>query len=215
MSALYDEIAHSIRAEHSNGARFHSFARDFNIPDVDTAYEIQRRYTELMTRTEGDPVGYKIGLTSSRMQTLCNIDSPISGMILARRLHRSGVELDPRRYGRLGVEFEIALRLGRDLDPANAPFNDAVMSKAVDGVCAAIELVDDRHADYASLDAISLIADNSWNAGAVLGDFVSSWGDLGELSGIVRLNGIEIDRGYGRDVLGHPLVPLTWLANHL
>jgi 2-keto-4-pentenoate hydratase len=89
------------------------------------------------------------------------------------------------------------------------------MSKVVDGVCAAIELVDDRHADYASLDAVSLIADNSWNAGAVLGDFVSSWGDLGDLSGIVRLNGIEIDRGYGRDVLGHPLVPLTWLANHL
>ena len=89
------------------------------------------------------------------------------------------------------------------------------MSDAVDGVCAAMELVDDRHADYANLDAISLVADNSWNAGAVLGDFVETIDDLADLCGTVRLNGVEIDRGYGRDVLGHPLVPLTWLANHL
>ena len=29
------------------------------------------------------------------------------------------------------------------------------------------------------------------------------------------MNGQEIDRGFARDVLGHPFVPLTWLANHL
>jgi 2-keto-4-pentenoate hydratase len=215
MGMAHEEIAQRIYAEHRGGVRFHSLARDLDIPDVDTAYRIQQRYTELMIGTEGDPIGYKIGLTSSRMQRMCNIDSPVSGAILANRVHRSGGELDLRRYGRLGVEFEIALRLGRDLNPADAPFNEAEMGEAVDGVCAAIELVDDRHADYSSLDAISLIADNSWNAGAVLGNFVSGWDDLSALCGIVRLNGIEIDRGYGRDVLGHPLVPLTWLANHL
>jgi len=31
----------------------------------------------------------------------------------------------------------------------------------------------------------------------------------------VLLNSVEVDRGHGRDVLGHPFVPLTWLANHL
>ena len=81
------------------------------------------------------------------------------------------------------------------------------MSDAVVGVCAAMELIDDRNADYASLDAASLVADNSWNAGAVLGDFVETIDDLADLCGTVRLNGVEIDRGYGRDVLGHPLVP--------
>ena len=96
------------------------------------------------------------------------------------------------------VEFEIALRLGRDLDPAAAPFSEAIMRDAVDGVCAAMELVDDRNADYANLDAISLVADNSWNAGAVLGDFVETIDDLADLCGTVRLNGVEIDRGYGR-----------------
>ena len=215
MNAFHDEVARSIHAEHREGIGFHPLARDFDIPDMGTAYGIQQRHIELMARTEGEVVGYKIGLTSARLQPMCNIDSPISGAILAKRMHRSGVELDLRRYGRLGVEFEIALRLGRDLDPAAAPFSEAIMSDAVVGVCAAMELVDDRNADYANLDAISLVADNSWNAGAVLGDFVETIDDLADLCGTVRLNGVEIDRGYGRDVLGHPLVPLTWLANHL
>ncbi|MGH6959231.1 MAG: fumarylacetoacetate hydrolase family protein, partial [Dongiaceae bacterium] len=70
-------------------------------------------------------------------------------------------------------------------------------------------------ADYSTLEALSLIADNSWNAGAVLGAFAASWDNLEAASGIVWVNGREIDRGYGRDVLGHPFVPLTWLANHL
>jgi 2-keto-4-pentenoate hydratase len=215
MNAFHDEVARSIHAEHREGTRFHPLARDYKIADLATAYGIQQRYIGLMAGTEGEVVGYKIGLTSARMQTMCNIDSPIAGAILARRMHRSGVALDLPRFGRLGVEFEIALRLGRDLDPAAAPFSAAIMSDAVDGVGAAMELIDDRHADYASLDAASLVADNSWNAGAVLGDFVESTDDLADLCGTVRLNGVEIDRGHGRDVLGHPLVPLTWLANHL
>jgi 2-keto-4-pentenoate hydratase len=89
------------------------------------------------------------------------------------------------------------------------------VAEAVDRVCAAVEVVDDRNADYATLEALSLIADNSWNAGAVVGAFAKTWDKLEDASGIVWLNGQEIDRGYGRDVLGHPFVPLTWLANHL
>src|SRR5262249_37403660 len=64
-------------------------------------------------------------------------------------------------------------------------------------------------------EALSLIADNSWNAGAVLGAFATSWDRLEDASGVVWLNGQEVDRGYGRDVLGHPFVPLTWLADPL
>ena len=78
------------------GSGFHPLARDFDIPDMGTAYGIQQRHIELMARTEGEVVGYKIGLTSARMQTMCNIDLPISGAILAKRMHRSGVELDLR-----------------------------------------------------------------------------------------------------------------------
>ena len=63
--------------------------------------------------------------------------------------------------------------------------------------------------------SLLLIADNAWNAGVVLGEFMKSWGDLESACGVMRVNGQEADRGYGRDALGHPFVPLTWLANHL
>jgi 2-keto-4-pentenoate hydratase len=161
------------------------------------------------------PIGYKIGLTSKRMQAMCGIDQPIAGVLLANRLHASGVVLPARNYGRIGLEFEIGVKLGRDLPARQAPFSMHAISDAVAAVCPAVEVVDDRHADYKKLEVISLVADNSWNGGIVLGEFRANWPDLVSIEGRVRRNGVEVDRGMGRDVLGHPFEPLTWLANHL
>ena len=94
-------------------------------------------------------------------------------------------------------------------------FNAAEIADAVDAVCPAIEIVDDRHCDYRTLDVLSLVSDNSWNAGVVLGPFQSEWTDLAGLEGVVTVDGQVVDRGFGRDVLGSPFVPLTWLANSL
>jgi 2-keto-4-pentenoate hydratase len=80
-------------------------------------------------------------------------------------------------------------------------------------VAPGVELVDDRNCDYATLEALSLIADNSWNAGIVVGAWAEPPADLGAVEGVVHLNGQEIGRGFGRDALGHPFAPLTWLAN--
>ena len=71
------------------------------------------------------------------------------------------------------------------------------VAAAVDAVCPAIEIVDDRNADYSGLDALSLIADNSWNAGIVLGEFVQSWPDLAAIEGVVSVDGVPADRGIG------------------
>jgi len=96
---------------------------------------------------------------------------------------------------------------------ATVPLDDA--AAAVDAVAAAVELVDDRHADYANLHAASLIADNSWNAGIVVGPWTTRWPELTEVEGTVSRDGAVIDRGVGHDVLGHPFEPLRWLAAHL
>jgi 2-keto-4-pentenoate hydratase len=50
----------------------------------------------------------------------------------------------------------------------------------------------------------------------VLGEFRSRWPDLAEVSGEDSVDdGGVLDRGRGRDVLGHPLLPVVWLADHL
>ena len=64
-------------------------------------------------------------------------------------------------------------------------------------------------------DLLSLVADNSWNEGNVLGEFKTAWPDLGTATSTLERNGKVIDEGKGSDVLGHPFEPLRWLANNL
>src|SRR5690606_7861106 len=108
------------------------------------------------------PAGYKVGLTSKRMQEMCGIDTPVAGVVLDSRVHGSGVELDLKDFGRLGLEFEICIVMGRDLPPIGRPYGAAEIAGAVRSAAAAVELIDDRNCDYAALDVLSLVADNSW-----------------------------------------------------
>jgi len=212
MAADYDALARTLAQEHAAGKNF----EPFGVRDLDTAYAVQRAFVRLMRAESGAaPIGYKIGLTSKRMQAMCNIDQPIAGVVLAHRRHPSGAVLKATDFGRVGLEFEIAVRLGRDLPAAQAPFTRDAVAGAVQAVAPAVELVDDRHADYKRLEVASLVADNSWNGGIVVGDFSTRWPDLETITGVVRKGGVEVDRGMGRDVLGHPFEPLAWLANHL
>lgn len=216
METSLEAVARDLVAEHEAGQAFRPFAQARGITGLDDAYAVQSAFVQALEDKSGARrVGYKIGLTSARMQAMCGIDQPIAGVVLASGVHRSGAVLDGSRYGRLGIEFEIGVRLERDLPASLAPFDKDSVASAVGAVCPAVEIVDDRRADYRELDVLSLVADNSWNAGVVLGEFRSRWPDLASVEGIVRCGGAELDRGTGRDVLGHPFVPLAWLANHL
>jgi 2-keto-4-pentenoate hydratase len=207
------EAAEKLIDKHRSGARFQPFASTFGIADVDDAYAVQREYVRLQMQNRGTRVaGYKIGLTSKRMQEMCGIDSPIAGVVLADRVHVSGTALRAAAYGRVGVEFEIAVHVGRDLLPDGRPLTSEAVEAAVDGVCPAMEIIDDRNADYRALEALSVIADNSWNAGIVLGEFARPWPDLASVEGVVSIDGMIVDRGSGRDVLGHPFHAVAWLA---
>jgi 2-keto-4-pentenoate hydratase len=200
-----------IAAEHREGKDFHRLE---DLPDLAAAYQVQKVYLGEIIGADRI-AGYKIGLTSQRMQAMCGIDHPISGAVFGGRVMNSGAKLRIADYHHLGLEFEICARLGRDLAPRKTPYTRDEVGAAVDAVCAAIELVDDRHADYAVLDCRSLVADNSWNAGVVLGTFVEPPSVLDGVVGVVYQDGVEIGRGRGADALGHPFEPLAWLANHL
>lgn len=216
MEAGADAVAEMLMREHAGGVTFKPFAAAFGIATADHAYAVQREYVRLQMQARGaGAAGYKIGLTSKRMQQMCGIDSPIAGVVLQDRVHASGASLRTAAYGRVGLEFEIAVRLARDLVPDGHALTLENVAAAVDGVCPAIEIIDDRGADYRNLDALSLIADNGWNGGIVLGAFTRPWPDLEAIEAVVSMDGQIIDRGFGRDVLGHPFHPVAWLATHL
>jgi 2-keto-4-pentenoate hydratase len=216
MSADAGKAADILMREHAGGATFHPFAADLGITTPEHAYAVQREYVRLLSQSRGTKAaGYKIGLTTPRMQAMCGIDSPVAGVILQDRVHASSAGVDASAYGRIGLEFEIAVRLSRGLVAEGRAPTIADVAAAVDGVCPAVEIIDDRGADYRKLDAFSLIADNAWNGGIVLGDFTPSFPDLGAIEAVVSVDGKIIDRGFGRDVLGHPFHSVGWLATHL
>ena len=89
--------------------------------------------------------------------------------------------------------------------------------RAIEAYLPAIEIVDDRYVDWQTLGAPTLVADDFFAAGCVLGKPVarSAAPDLLDVVGRAVINGAEAGRGTGADVLGHPHHALAWLANHL
>src|SRR5579871_5046170 len=179
------DVGRQLFDEHRDGTQFHNLGPHCGVSDLASAYAVQREFVELMRPAKGRVAGYKIGLTSLRMQQMCRIDQPIGGVVFANRVKKSGAALKAGDYGRLGVEFEVGVRLARDLPAIGNAYDAEIVGRAVVGVCAAVEVVDDRNADYKSLDVLSLIADNSWNAGAILDDFRTTWPDLAKAKGVL------------------------------
>lgn len=207
--------AEALLAGHRANARFDTLGPPDGPATIADAYDIQERYVALLRGEHGDAAGYKVGLTSAAMQTFCGIDHPIAGVVLARRMHRSGATVRRAVFGRLGLEFEIAVRIKSNVPVTGRPCTAETIASHIDGVCAAIEIVDDRSADYGNLDVRSLVADNSWNAGIVLSEFAARWPDLEAVPGRATKNGAAIGEGNGRDILGHPFNSAAWLATQL
>jgi 2-keto-4-pentenoate hydratase len=207
--------AEKLLAEHHANARFKPLGAPDGPATIADAYDIQERYVALLREKHGDAVGYKVGLTSATMQAFCRIDHPIAGVVLARRLYRSGATIRRSDFGRLGLEFEIAVRIKSDVPVTGVPCTTETIAPHIEGVCAAVELVDDRSADYGTLDVRSLVADNSWNGGIVLSEFATKWPDLEGVPGRATKDGGAIGEGHGRDILGHPFNSVAWLATQL
>jgi 2-oxo-3-hexenedioate decarboxylase/2-keto-4-pentenoate hydratase len=183
-------------------------------PDLDSAYRVRAEYERLETARRGTLAGYKIGLTTPVMQRLCGVDEPCYGTMFAGEIRNSPAELVVADYCRLGIETEIAMRLGDDLPQGGG--RDRVAA-AVESCMAAIEVLEDLRHDYKRLTARAMVAGNVWNAGCVLGSPVAEWRglDLAAATARLTINGVEIGAGNGGDVMGNPLNALSWLADRL
>lgn len=181
------------------------------------AYAIQEAFRAVREPRLGATAGYKVALTSNVMQEMLKYYSPFAGPLHRNLVHQDGAVLDHSNYGRLCIECELVAVLGADLPASGAPYSRDEIADAVESIAPALELVDDRNADYAGISSLvlTLIADNAWNAGVVLGALSTDWRkhDLASLHGTVHINDKKTGEGFGRDVLGHPFEALTWLVN--
>ena len=142
-------------------------ASELPIPDADAAYAIQKAVAErLGWYAGGAPRCWKSG-GASRAATLTHAPLP-----------PPGVWTDPADardwpFRLRGIEAEIALRLGRDVDAARADRLDAAAAiDLVDAMCVSIEIVDSRWREGLEAPALAKLADLQSHGALVLG----AWG---------------------------------------
>ncbi len=213
------ERAAAVIAENRlNRTRLDTLPDEIRPADLHDAYAVQERHNEILSaKGMSSRAGYKIGCTTPVMQEYMNIHEPAFGEVFAPTVYRRHGELTHADYVEPGVECEIAVTLGEDLPAAGGAYTRDSVGDAVAAVMISIELVDARYRDYRELDTPTMVADNFFNAGVVLGDPVEDWRgfDLAAAEAVVDLNGAEYGRGNGSLIMGHPFEALAWLANRL
>jgi 2-keto-4-pentenoate hydratase len=206
-----DKVARHVLAEHDRRADYRNLPADIAPKSVADAYAAQLALVRLLVPRKGQVAGLKIATTTKVMQQLMGIDHPCGGTIFERTVHQSPATLRLTDYQHVVIECELAVRIGRDLPAGAAPYTAQTVQPAIGAVMPAFELIEDRNADYKQTGALSIIADNCWNAGIVLGA-PAAYDPARPLDGIagrLTINGRDVHEGR----TDGPLETLAWIAN--
>jgi 2-keto-4-pentenoate hydratase len=173
----------------------------------DEAWEIQREVMRLLGLSVG---GWKCATPPGK--------SPSGAAMPAAGFLPSPATMKFPWGQRLGIEAEIAVRLGADL-PARPgrPYTREDIVAAIDAVMPALELVHSRYTDMRAVSPLEAMADGIAHFGFVHGAPAPGWREL-DLSRLhVRLafdDETQVEQTGGNPA-GDPLAPVVWLANRL
>lgn len=170
----------------------------------------------LVARELGWPeLGWKIAATSPEMQRRLRASEPICGRTFSRFAVESPAELDHSQLLDPIVECEFFFRLGRALPQRVEAWTTDEVVDAVADLHAGIEVAECRF----PLDRLppipAILADGAASGRYVIGPRIDGWRqrDLAAMSVSLEVDGRVRRTGHGRDVMGHPMAPLVWLAN--
>ena len=162
---------------------------------------------------ESRKIGYKIGATSPEAQKIIGCDGPFFGPMFEADLIAPGATL-PVDETNLGLECEFAFQMSRTFPQAGDVLTVEGIGDAIARCVPAIEIVGTRIAGSGFPSAIECIADYGLNSGFCPGVEIVGWREQDLAATIVtaEIDGIEVNRGVGKNVYGHPLAALVWLA---
>ena len=194
---------------------FQNFNEMFGLESFEDAYFVQDALESVWAH-KGNVTGYKLALTSKAMQNMFGVNTPFKGNLFSKTILKGDQVISLSNYGRLGVEFELAIEIGEDFD---INFNNLTVDdcmRKVSAVYPAFELIDDRNADYPKVDLISQTADNSWNANTVLGSKSENFFHLDFRTNAVfkTINGSS-EKSVTGESLENPFNALLWIAKFL
>jgi len=208
-----EQIAKFMLDQHKSKQNFQNLPETLMPKNLNEAYKIQEIFQKNSGR--GQLGGFKIALASKVQQELCGIDHPIAGGIFANEIKSSQETFDLDNFHGLGLEFELAVTLSDDLKPGMEPFDKNNIKQFIKSLSPAFELIIDRDADYSNINPLTMITDNAWCSGIVLGRELSNWEKLN--LDVIRSQLLWNDEAPQDAMIkdAYPLESLSWVSNLL
>ena len=211
----YVEAANWIKEQREAKRDFQNFNKMFNLESYEDAYLVQQAL-EAVWANKGHVAGYKLALTSKVMQNMFGVNTSFKGNLFAKTILKGNQIISLSNYGRLGVEFELAIEIGEDF---GTKFNNLTVEDCMrksKAVFPAFELIDDRNADYSKVDLISQTADNSWNANTVLGSRLENFTNLDfSKNEVCKTINEQTEKSVTGKALENPFNAVVWIAEFL
>lgn len=187
-----------------------SLPADLAPHDESEAYEIQRALARALGVAVG---GWKVAMSGPERGTFAPIFRP--------DVHASPVRLAAASAAGLGIEPEVAFKLGRDLPPLGdgTHYSRHQLLEAIDSAHAAVEIVVSRFQSHAGAAPLDRLADNISNGGLILAAPAVQWRSLDlsalplKLEIIAAAGTPTIHQANGGHPLNDPVIPLLWLVN--
>lgn len=181
--------------------------------DLATGYRIQARGIELR-RARGETIaGWKMGLTSEAKRAQMNLHSPCYGVLLGETRLPDGGAFEVGAGIHPKIEPEIAFRTTREL---RGDIDRATALAAIDGACAAMEILDSRFRGFRYFSLPDVVADNSSSSHYVLGPWVDPQGlSFAALELRMHVDGELVRSARGEAISGDPILSIVQLVGML
>jgi 2-keto-4-pentenoate hydratase len=182
---------------------------------ITEAYQVQQAIHARLATQGVRRLGYKIGSTSPANQRPWGLDEPVYAGIFTDTQSNSLATALARPLLHPSLECEVALKLGRDIDGKDPALAPATILNAVEACHIACEIIDGRYEAPMSLGVPTLLADDFFHAGFVLGPANPDWRtlDYRTLEGSIEINGARVS-GNAADTLD-AISAMLWLARKL
>src|SRR5918998_2045539 len=169
------------------------------LEDVERAYEIQSKWSELRQGRGERIIGRKIGLTSFAMQEQLGISEPDYGSLWSSRYFPAEdgrVEMPFEPFLQPFLEGELAFLIGRPLSGPGVTLQEALA--ATDALAVAVEVVDSRIEDW-NIKLPDTIADNASYGGFTVGPWNQGFRgtDLRTIGVVINKKNSPIAEGLG------------------
>lgn len=194
------------------GVQFADLPADAKPATLAGGYDVQDRFIAAL----GDPVvGWKLGVGSANALRRAKLARPLVGQVGASRCYASGDTVPVPTGAVVTIEFEIAVRLARDVAPLQAELAPAALADLIESAQVAVEVVLSRYEDRIAVGMPAFAGDNVGFHALVLGPRIGtdSMEDV-RASASVALDGVACAQPLAGDDAVYPLEALQSLLAH-